>query len=160
MKNNFEIEGWEYLKLRYFVRKSTRINFLSNHLIYLQRFILNQFDLSNSVKSQLEDKLKAVDGFISTSFWLIKVEKGNEKKRDIFENMFELIAESKINLIEYPTQNWFNESKMLKKELLENHIMSSFVDSATILSLLDGYSKYFNSLLLKKDEIWLELYSQ
>lgn len=74
--------------------------------------------------------------------------------------MFDLIAESKINLIEYPTQNWFDDTKLLKKELLDNHIMSSFVDSTTILSLLAGYSKYFNSLLLKKDEIWLELYPQ
>jgi hypothetical protein len=152
-----EIQGWDFIKLKWFVGKQKRIIYLKKHLQYLTN--ISPFDYSRPIKTQLIIRLKAIDAFMSSTFWLIHEVNDLQEKELLFQNLLNTIIKAKYDLIETPSQNWFDDSKLLKSNLIGNDTMSSFQDTVTVLTYLKNYKEEFELFLQNSNKIWIEVTS-
>lgn len=159
MEKKFEIKGWKFIKLKYFVSKTKRIDFLINHLNFLSKKILIPFSNKYPVKNQLKIRLEAMDAYISTSFWLISETSDYNNKKFHFDELIQFIKEAKQNLIQFPAQNWFDDNQLLKSELVGKEFMSTYEDSVSVLSYLTTYTEHFELFIQNPNKLWLEVVS-
>lgn len=159
MKNTYEIQGYRFFKLKYLTNKSMRIKYLKEHLVFLSETYLNCFDYSKSLVIQLQNKFNVIDASISTYFWLIEDFDSVENKIWGLDKIMELISYSKHNFIEFPYQHWFDnfDNKVLLKKEYSADIFSAMTSGARIHILLIDNQKFYDSLLLKKNEMILEI---
>jgi hypothetical protein len=156
--NYSEIAGWKYIKLRWFVSKTKRILYLKSHLKFLSN--ISTFDYSRPITNQLIMRLKAIDAFTSSTFWLIHEVEDRQEKQMLFEDLFITINKAKNELIEIPIKQWFDANQLLKSELTGQEIMSAYKDSVTVLAYLRGYKEQFDTFVQNKNKIWLETISK